>query len=190
MAKRKQKGATQWADVDGGQAFIIPVTALRHPNFVRLSANACKLVLDLGRQYSGFNNGYLSAAFSILAPCGWKSESTIREAVAECLHYGIILKTRQGGRNRCNLFALTWWRITLKEGRPLDVASTLQPSHEWKQERPIHAKPVRKRKMLGPATGATYHRSGRCPKKMAPLRVFESTTTTAAGAVSTVSEAQ
>lgn len=190
MAKRKQKGATQWAEVDGGSAFIIPVTLLRHPNFVRLSANACKLVLDLGRQYSGFNNGYLSAAFSILEPCGWQSESTIREAVAECLHYGMIQKTRQGGRNRCNLFALTWWRTSLKEGRPLDVPSTLQASHDWKQERPIHAKPVRKRKIVDPAAGVTYHRSGRYPKKMAPQRVLESRTATAAGAVTTVSEAQ
>jgi hypothetical protein len=138
-------GAKQWADVDGGQAFIIPLTLLRHPNFVRLSAKACKLVLDLGRQYSGFNNGYLSAAFSILGPMGWGSDSTIREAVAECLHYGLIIKTRQGGRNRCNLFALTWWRIHSREGKPLDARPTLAPGNEWKDGVSNFTKPTRKK---------------------------------------------
>lgn len=146
----KQKGATQWADVDGGQAFIIPLTLLRHPNFKRLSANACKLVFDLARQYSGFNNGYLSAALSILKPLGWRSEATIRESVAECMHYHLIKKTRQGGRNRCNLFALTWWRIHEKDGRPLEVRATLRPSNDWKEARPDYMKPARKKKFLPP----------------------------------------
>jgi len=143
--RKKQKGATQWADVDGGNAFVIPVTLLRHLNFQRLSPNACKLIFDLGRQYSGFNNGYLSAALSILQPVGWRSESTIREAMAECLHYRLIEKTRQGGRNRCNLFALTWWRIHEKEGRLLDVRATPKPSNDWKVELPEYKKPSRKK---------------------------------------------
>ncbi|MFA5901400.1 MAG: hypothetical protein WC829_20040 [Hyphomicrobium sp.] len=167
----KQKGATKWAEVDGGSAFIIPVTLLRHPNFTRLSANACKLVLDLGRQYSGFNNGYLSAAVSILEPLGWRSEATIREAVAECIHYGLIQKTRQGGRNRCNLFALTWWKVQEKDGRPLDVRATLQASHDWKETRPAFAKQTRKKN--------PRHRSG-C--QLPPQPVLSEADGTAAGA--------
>src|SRR6185503_15120600 len=105
-----------------------------------LSPNGCKLVLDLGRQYSGFNNGYLSAALSILKPLGWRSEATVREAVAECLHYCLIQKTRQGGRNRCNLFALTWWKIHQKEGRPLDMKASMTVSNDWKMERSVYVK--------------------------------------------------
>lgn len=150
MKKKNPHGTNQWSDVDGGYAFVIPFTTLRHPNFMRLSAHACKLLLDLGRQYSGFNNGYLSAAMTILRPMGWKSEATVREAVAECTHYGMVLKTRQGGRNRCNLYAFTWWRIHSKDRRPLDVMPTMQPSNEWKTDRSRYAKPCRKKKKLPP----------------------------------------
>lgn len=136
---------SQWADVDGGSAFIIPYTLLRHANFVRLSPIACKLLLDLARQYSGFNNGYLSAALSNLKPMGWRSESTIREAVAECMHYQMIIKSRQGGRNRCNLFALTWQRIHEKKGKPLEVGATFAPSNSWKDEIERYVKPPRKK---------------------------------------------
>jgi hypothetical protein len=143
--KKKPNIHNQWADIDGGSAFIIPVTLLRHINFVRLSPNACRLLLDLGRQYSGFNNGYLSAALSILKPVGWRSESKIREAVAECMHYQMIIKSRQGGRNRCNLFALTWLRIHEKKGRPLEISATCSPSNAWKDEIPPYVKPSRKK---------------------------------------------
>lgn len=147
-AKHKSKKSdvrNQWNDVDGGSAFIIPVSLLRHPNFVRLSPQACKLLLDLARQYSGFNNGYLSAALSILQPVGWRSESTIREAVAECMHYQLIIKSRQGGRNRCNLFAFTWHRIHEKEGKPLDVSASMSPSNDWKLDIGQYVKPCRKK---------------------------------------------
>ncbi len=142
---KNNKVLNQWRDVDGGSAFIIPVSLLRHTNFVRLSPNACKLILDLARQYSGFNNGYLSAALSILEPVGWRSESTIREAVAECMHYRLIVKSRQGGRNRCNLFALTWHRIHEKDGKPLEVGPTMSPSNAWKDEVARYIKPPRKK---------------------------------------------
>lgn len=142
---KKSNFPNQWADVDGGSAFIIPVSLLRHANFVRLSPHACKLLLDLARQYSGFNNGYLSAALSILEPVGWRSESTIREAVAECMYYRMIVKSRQGGRNRCNLFALTWHRIHEKVGKPLDVSATMSPSNAWKDEVALYVKPPRKK---------------------------------------------
>lgn len=141
---KKTDGRDQWKDVDGGSAFVIPLTLLRHENFVRLSPTACKLVLDLARQYSGFNNGYLSAAESILKPMGWRSESTIREAVSECLHYQVISKSRQGGKNRCNLFALTWNRIHEKPGKPLDVSATMSPSNDWKEPAEKYIKPSRK----------------------------------------------
>lgn len=147
MAKRAAK-PNQWADVDGRSAFIIPMTLLRHPNLKRLSPNGCKLIFDLARQYFGNNNGYLSAAFSIMEPVGWRSEATLREAIAECLHYGLIIKSRQGGRNRCNLFALTWWRIHEKPGQRLDVRPTIAPDHDlWKQEAPDFQRPTRKKSL-------------------------------------------
>jgi hypothetical protein len=158
--KAKPKADSGWSDIDGGSAFVIPYTLLRHANFLRLSAKACKILLDLGRQYSGFNNGYLSAALSIMKPMGWRSESTIREAIDECLHYRLIEKTRQGGRNKCNLFAVTWRRINEKSGKSLDVAPTMAPSNAWKVEMVAFKKPSRKRSRI-PRHGSN----------MPPLRV-------------------
>jgi hypothetical protein len=132
--RRKNHKENRFRDIDGGHAFLIPVTLLRHPNLIRLSPQACKMLLDLSRQYSGFNNGYQSAAMTIMAPVGWRSEATIREAVAELEHYRIITRTRQGGRNRCNLFAFTFRRIDEKPEKPLDVRATLAPSNEWKTD--------------------------------------------------------
>lgn len=153
MAAKRPKKDNGWSEIDGGAAFIIPVSLLRHANFLKLSPQGCKLLLDLGRQYSGFNNGYLSAALSILKPMGWRSEATIREAIAECLHYRFIEKTRQGGRNRCNLFAVTWRKINDKPGKPLDVGSTMEPSNAWKADLVAFKKPSRNRNRIRRAGG-------------------------------------
>lgn len=147
-AKGKSKD-NRWHDVDGGRGFVTPYTLLQHPNFIRLSPAGVKLIFDLARQYTGFNNGYLSAAKSLLGKVGWKSETTIREAVKECEHYRLIVLSRQGGRNRCNLYALTWQRIDEKPKEPdkrLDMSPTLKPRNDWKTESPTYVTPPRKRK--------------------------------------------
>jgi hypothetical protein len=142
----RSKANTGWSDIHGGAAFVVPISLLRSPNFARLSANGCKLLMSLGQQYFGNNNGYLSAAFTLLSKFGWKSDTTIREAVAECEHYGLIVKTRQGGRNHCNLYGFTWRRINKIDSKPLHVAATLKPTDDWLNERPPFQKvPRRKR---------------------------------------------
>lgn len=150
MAKKRN---SNWGDVDGGYAFVIPVTLLKHPNFARLSPYGCKLLLDLGRQFSGFNNGYLCTAWKALQPFGWRSRSTIDKAVAECEHYRLIVRTRQGGRNAANLYALTWWRINEKSGRPIDAAPSVEPSHAWKAEQPQFKPKPRKNNSACPPRG-------------------------------------
>lgn len=155
----------RFTDIDGGSAFMVPYTLLRHPNLIRLSPHACKMLLDLSRQFTGFNNGYLSAAMAIMEPMGWRSEATIREAVAELEHYRIVTRTRQGGRNRCNLFGFTFRRIDEKPDKPLDVRPSLTPSNEWKTDGiPDFQRKSRKKKQIGiPRSG------GRVPPQRAQL---------------------
>lgn len=139
MANRKdqrQAARDNWKHVDGGYAFVIPYSLLRHENLRRASGHAVKLVLDLGTQYSGLNNGYLCAAWELMRQTGWKSRETLYFAIAEAEHYRLIQKTRQGGRNRPNLYALTWWPIHSKDDNPLDEAATTSPSNAWKESRP------------------------------------------------------
>jgi hypothetical protein len=97
--------------------------------------------MDLARQYSGFNNGYLCAAWELMRAVGWRSRETLDIAVAECEHYCIIERTRQGGRNRPNLYALTWWPIHARKDDPLDLRATTSPSNAWKDTRAIFELP-------------------------------------------------
>lgn len=142
-----RKRDSRWQDIDGGSAFVIPYTLLRHDNYVRLSAYGNKLIADLARQYTGFNNGYLCASWSLMKTCGWKSIHTLRTAVLECEHYRLIVRTQQGGRNKPNLHGFTWRRIDEKKnGQALDMLPTLQPNNAWKDEQPQFQRTLGKRK--------------------------------------------
>lgn len=135
---RGSKRKDRWGDIKGGRAWVIPVLALRHPNCVRLTPQALKLLFDLGRQYSGMNNGYLCPAWKLMREVGWKSTETLFLATKELEHYGWIVKTRQGDRNKANLYALTWFRIdSMPDRDPLDYGPTFAPCNSWDQERPL-----------------------------------------------------
>lgn len=134
MARTKKDN--RWKDIDGGAAFIIPISLLRHPNFKRLSCYGNKLIMDLARQYSGFNNGYLCGSFSLMKEEGWNAPMTLHKAATECEHYRLIQRTQQGSLNKPNLYALTWRRIDEKKGRDLDIRPTMAPSNAWKEDRP------------------------------------------------------
>ena len=72
----------------GGGRFVgLPYKCLGHINFTRLTPKATKLFIDLSVQYSGYNNGDLTAAFTIMKKRGWKSKETLRLAIDELLHY-------------------------------------------------------------------------------------------------------
>ena len=121
------------SDKKGGY-FMLPDSVMDHENFRRLSGNATKLIAWLGRQYNGGNNGDLSATWSQLKDRGFKSESTLAEARAELLHYGLVEVTRQGGTNKATLYALTWHPVHECKGK-LDVKPKKAPSNLWRDEK-------------------------------------------------------
>ncbi|WP_054760607.1 hypothetical protein [Methylomonas koyamae] len=88
---------------------------------------------NLTAQYNGKNNGDLSAAPKIMELFGWKSRGSIDESLTELLAFGFIEQTRQGGRNQCSLYAITWQPIDECGGK-LDVKSTIVASNLWKPE--------------------------------------------------------
>lgn len=151
--RKRDPTENRWSDIDGGMAFTIPYTLLRHPNTKQLSPWAVKLLFDLSRQYTGFNNGWLCATFSLMKDAGWRSDHTVRKAAKELMHYALIQQTQKGGRNRPNLYALTWRRIDGKKDRFLDVLPTLSPSNDWKVERPTFVRTTGKRKIQKPKDG-------------------------------------
>ena len=80
---------------------------IKHANFRSLSGNAVKLYIQLLCQYNGHNNGDYSCPFEMMKLMGWKSSGTLYKSVKELLKLGFIVKTRQGGKNKCNLYADT-----------------------------------------------------------------------------------
>jgi hypothetical protein len=131
MGSKKNKDSG-WREIDGGMAFIIPLSLLRHPNLRRSSPYTCKLLFDLGTQYTGFNNGYLCASWALMQHQGWNSPTTLHKAVAEAEHYRFLERTQQGGKNKPNLHALSWRKIDAKPGQPLELGPTFEPSNAWK----------------------------------------------------------
>lgn len=130
----RPKKSDRWNDLGGGAAFLVPMDLLRHRNFTRLSSYAIKLVFDLARQFTGFNNGYLCCSWTLMKECGWNSPSTLRLAMLELEHYRIIVRTQQGGLNRPNLHGFTWRRIDEKKGKDLDMRPTMTPPDTWKHD--------------------------------------------------------
>lgn len=148
----------------GGQFVALPHAVLDSPNYKLLSPRRIKLLLDIAVQYNGKNNGDLQAAWRCMETRGWKSRDTLSKALRELLHYGFIEKTRQGGLNKCSLFALTWHGIDFGDGkydagvRPNAVASGL-----WKQTRTkflLFRKSARVQQEQNASTGPELKRHG------------------------------
>ena len=110
----------------------LPHHVLNHENFRCLSPRATKLAIDIAAQYRGSNNGDLSATLSLMRDRGWNSSDQLFRARKELVDRGLIVTSRQGGLNKCSLFALTWFQIDECQGK-LDILPTSSPPHYWKQ---------------------------------------------------------
>jgi len=112
----------------------IPRHVLDSEEFGALSAHAVKLAIELARQFRGNNNGDLSAAWVPMSTRGWNSPGTLDRAKRELVETGFALVTRQGGRNLCTLYALTWWAVDECKGKhheaPTHVPRDLWRKHE------------------------------------------------------------
>ena len=111
-------------------------TMLRHdvmdsPNYRALSPRAVKLLLDIARQYKRYNNGDLCATYKVMKPRGWSSKDQLWKALDELEYYGFILMSRQGGKHKCNLYALTFWEIDECGGKH-ELPASRTPPNNWK----------------------------------------------------------
>lgn len=108
----------QAADKRAGKFYTAwPHVCATHENFYNLSTTSKALLFELLGQYRGFNNGDLCCAWGLLRNRGWKSRATIERAGNELLEKGWIVLTRQGGRNRPNLYALTFFSVDECKGK-------------------------------------------------------------------------
>ena len=87
-------------------------TMIETQDFISLKGNSIKLLIDLGYQYNGYNNGDLCASLSVMRKRGWNSNQQLAKALKELLERNLIVQTKQGGLNLGpNLYAITWQPI-------------------------------------------------------------------------------
>ena len=117
----------------GGRSFSPLVhEVFQSPLYYSLSARAKALLVEFLAQYNGYNNGDFSAVYSDMKNKGWNSPTTLNEARKELLDVDLIITTRQGGKNKCSLFGLSFLAINECGGK-LDVKATEKPPDNWKK---------------------------------------------------------
>jgi hypothetical protein len=122
----------------------LPKEVIEHDNFMKLSPHGNKLLIDIGQQYLGKNNGDLCATWSFMVARGWKSRDTLNDALRELEYYGLIVQTQMGGLNRPSLYALGWNRI---DKAHKDSEWTVgDRASNWKQSKRKFVTPSSKRK--------------------------------------------
>jgi hypothetical protein len=110
--------------------FMVPKRVFDHEDFILLSARGLKLLVDLLVQYSGYNNGDLCGAMSLMKVRGWNSNDQLHKAKKELIDRKLIVVSRQGGRKKATLYALTWLSIDDCKGK-LDIKSTNKPWRDF-----------------------------------------------------------
>jgi hypothetical protein len=113
MTSRKKKG---------GPSFIkLLHWVMLDPAYRAASHRARSLLLDIGLQYNGKNNGKLVVCDKALKPLGWNSRDGLTKAKRELLELGLLVETRRGARpNRAAWYALGWLPLDVKDG--LDIS--------------------------------------------------------------------
>ena len=148
MKPRKDKPSARWG---GGGFNAFPHRVLASAKFATLSPQATKLLIDLLSQYRGNNNGDLCAAMTLMALRGWKSKSGLDSAIKELIRTGFLVLSRQGGRHKPSLYALTFYAIDEcvdKRGiSKHDLRATGSPNNEWLRDAPsLDLEEAKKRK--------------------------------------------
>lgn len=131
MTRNNRKGWNPERNEKGGYV-PLPHCVIRSDGYAHLSAYAVKLLNDMLSQYYGSNNGDFHATFSLLKKRGWKSKGTLNKAIKELIATGFIEVSRQGGRNKCSLYAVTFYAVDECKGK-LDIQPTNKPTSLWRR---------------------------------------------------------
>jgi hypothetical protein len=113
----------------------MPHKLLQDEVVMNLSPNAHKTLNYLASQYKGKNNGDLDICEKNARRRGLQmSAASLRRGANELEEAGVILKTRQGGRNRNSLYAISWKEINY-DPRKHDYLASVQPSLRWLRQK-------------------------------------------------------
>jgi len=116
-----------------GPYVAMPKAILESEEYAALTAFEVKLLVDIYAQYNGRNNGDLHCAWTLMRKRGWNSQDTLNRALRGLMERDWIMRTRQGGKHRCSLFAVTWLPIDECNGKH-DVGATVTAPGTWKNK--------------------------------------------------------
>ena len=131
MSRRSERHRKAKGRASSGSFVSLPHSVLKHPAFATLTPRGTKLLIDLATQYRGKNNGDLSMPLSQMRNRGWNSSDQLQKAKNELIERGFIVVSRQGGRNKCSLYGITWQPIDDCKGK-LDIGASNKPLNLWK----------------------------------------------------------
>lgn len=106
---------------------------IRSEQYANLSYKAVKLLVDVLEQFNGSNNGDLCITMSVMKKKGWVSSGTLHAAKNELVNKGWLELTRQGGRHKCSLYAVSLHPIDECGGKH-DRRSTHTASNLWQRK--------------------------------------------------------
>ena len=130
--KPRDRGRHKGRRQISGWFYRVPTEVLNSAAYHSLSMKARALLLDIGFQFNGHNNGDFAIAWSVMGKRGWKSKDTLQRAIHELLDAGFIERTRQGGLHFASLYAVTWLPVDECSGK-LDVPATAVASNRWRK---------------------------------------------------------
>lgn len=127
---RKPKSKGKWS----GGFLALPHVLTRHSDFRELTPSALKVLMAIGSQYNGQNNGDLSCTKTTMSKWGGIAPATLAKAKKELVERNLIRKTRthhwKTSGTRCELYGLTWLDLDECLGKDLDEA--IRP---WKKRK-------------------------------------------------------
>jgi len=168
---------------------LIPADVIHSENWAHASKPCRALVTDIAVQYSGHNNGDLTASITVLRPMGWTSPGTIAALLHEAVYYGLLVQTRQGGLLiGASLYALGWKPVNACIDPRTRVCKLDDPSMvgvtpgRWQVPQPKYQRPPRKnllvRRAYKAATPRVLVKRSTATPRVAIRALFEAFTAT------------
>lgn len=154
-----------------GPFSAMPHAVINSAAWDALTGPEMKLLMIFAGKHNGKNNGNISCSWKEMNGRGFVSKDTLARALAGVIAKGFVMKTRQGGRHSCSLFAITWKGIDPCDV-PLDIKPSPAPSNAWRDWRPTSDAPAPtigagEGKIPAPTIGAPCpdHRGNEEPKQ-------------------------
>ena len=127
MANGRNKLRRGDAGRDAGGFVALPWVVLDSPAYAQLSMHARALLLEVARQFTRDNNGWLLLSRAYMAGRGWNSNDMLTKAKRELLDAGFIFETVKGQRpNKAARYAVTWRALDRHPGYEAGTAEAFQ----------------------------------------------------------------